>query len=239
MGYRYDGTYVPSESGTPVYGYLHGARVLVIGDSIMSQSGFDTLHAFNGWMGHIKDKYSLDVVSEGIDGILWYSTAARPTSACTLLQNHLADQPYDYVIFEIGTNDIRSGNWGANSVETALSAEPSNAVDAHTFAGMKWCIERVQETWPGAHIVVIMPCMRNNGGKAPTNYASYKAYTDAVLDTYGIKRAYPSEEAGITLSMMHTDGIHLRQLVGGTTFTNDTQSVRRFSRCLEMALEEA
>ena len=87
-----------------------------------------------------------------------------------------------------------------------------------------------------------MPCIHNEAdGSAPAKQQTYINLIDPILRKYSVRRVYMSDDSGITKAMM-PDGVHLRKSYTAnniTYYTNDTDAVRRYSRCLEAELLRA
>lgn len=240
---------------------LIGAKVAVLGDSLTEQSAASnqtaadkwmiepysngyvvqkddtgTVYHSSGWFAMIARKYMIDWYCAGHGSQWWYSTTARPNGATAMVRKLIdGDKDVDYVILEYGTNDILSGTLGTENDEASETATT-------TVGAVKWCIESLQTRFPTARIIVIMPCIHNEAdGSAPAKQQTYINLIDPILRKYSVRRVYMSDDSGITKAMM-PDGVHLRKSYTAnniTYYTNDTDAVRRYSRCLEAELLRA
>jgi len=212
-----------------------GKKAAVLGDSLSEQSAgynsgadsygfYSGLYDHDGWFSRIARKYGMDYRVHGYCMQWWYVTDDRAAGGVKAV-NSLIESGYnpDYVILEYGTNDIWSGSIGA-STDTADAAATS------TVGAMRYCIETLQAELPSTKILVIMPCMRNG---RDTQQATYYDTVIPVLREYGIPHVDMAWESGIVKSMMNSDGVHLRD---GDTYSNDTEAVARYSRCIESAM---
>lgn len=227
------------------------SRVAVLGDSLTEQSAAfkqtnqdkwmeypestegNRAGENGGWFAMIARKYNIDWYCAGHGMQWWYSTTDRPNGATAMVRKLIdGDVEPDYVVLEYGTNDILSGNFGTADDEASETATT-------TVGAMKWCIEALQEKWPSARIIVIMPCLRTN------NTARQKTYIDLVdpiIRSYGVRRVYMADDSGITKAMMNSDGVHLIKpyVVNDITYyTSETEACYRYSRCLEAEMLKA
>lgn len=241
---------------------LVGAKVAVLGDSLTEQSAaanqtnldkwmedpyaYDekvdvdddgTTYSGSGWFAMIAKKYMLKWYCAGHGQQRWYSTTTYPKGATAMVRKLIdGTDEFDYIILEYGTNDALSATYG--------SAEDEASETATTSVGaIKWCIEQLQTRFPSARIIVIMPCLRSNSdGSIPSMQRIYMEEVDGILQDYGVRRVYMSSDSGITKSMMNPDGIHLSKSYKKNNiiyYTNDSEAVRRFSRCLEAEMLKA
>ena len=227
---------------------LVGARVAVLGDSLTEQSAggrnkgimdgiADGEYYGDGWFTRIARKYLIKWYCKGYGMQWWYSTDARPNGATKQVRDLIdGTADYDYIILEYGTNDILSGKLGTANDEASETATT-------TVGAIKWCIEQLQARFPSARIIVIMPCLHNGtDGAAPAKQTTYIDLVDPILRGYSVRRVYMADDSGITKAMMDKDGIHLRNpyVVNDITYyTNDTEAVRRYSKCLEAEMLKA
>ena len=227
---------------------LVGARVAVLGDSLTEQSAgggnkgiMDGIangeYYGDGWFTRIARKYLIKWYCKGYGFQWWYSTDARPNGATKQVRDLIdCAADYDYIILEYGTNDILSGTLGTANDEASETATT-------TVGAIKWCIEQLQAHFPSARIIVIMPCLHTGtDGAAPARQTTYIDLVDPILRGYSVRRVYMADDSGITKAMMDTDGVHLRNpyVVNNITYyTNDTEAVRRYSKCLESEMLKA
>lgn len=227
---------------------LVGARVAVLGDSLTEQSAgggnkgimdgvTDGEYYGDGWFTRIARKYLIKWCCKGYGAQWWYSTDARPNGATKQVRDLIdGTVDYDYIILEYGTNDILSGTLGTADDEASETATT-------TVGAIKWCIEQLQTRFPSARIIVIMPCLHNGtDGSPPARQTTYIDLVDPILRGYSVRRVYMADDSGITKAMMDTDGIHLHNpyVVNDITYyTNDTEAVRRYSKCLEAEMLKA
>ena len=220
---------------------LPGANVAVLGDSLTEQSaGFNGDHTeilfeADGWLSRIKRRYMLNTWARGVGMQMWFCNSSRPSGATDAVQR-LLDSGFapDYIILEYGTNDIRSYSSSFGSYSDAASKTTET-----TAAAMRWCIETLQEEFPSAKILVVMPCMHNGGnGAPPAAQATYYELANQILDDYAVQRVDMAHESGIVYAMMgNTDGIHLAvPPSGGSGYDNSTVAVEKYSRAIESAL---
>ena len=243
---------------------LVGAKVAVLGDSLTEQSACSFItSAYNdrwmenvlrdtartgddgktykgsGWFALIARKYKIKWWCAGHGAQWWYSTTERPNGATAMVRKLIdGTDEFDYIVLEYGTNDILSGY-----THIGTAADEASETATTSCGAIKWCIEQLQTRFPEVSIVVILPNIHSGAnGEAP---ATQQAYLDAVvpiLKKYGVRRVNMAEDSGIVKSMMYTDGVHLRWPVVSnniTYYTNDTPTVRKFSKCLEAELLKA
>lgn len=225
---------------------LVNANILVLGDSITETVAKDVNanalqgnrpYYGNGFITRIARKYNMTCDITGVSSSRWFPTSGK--NSCVDMVNAVCfpdgDAPsadkYNYIIIEYGTNDIlfRPNGYGS------ISDTASSTADCSTVSAIRYCIESLQATFPYAKILVVMPFMRDPTAQA--NQAAYITIADQVLDEYGVKRCYPRTQAGITSSMLSTDGIHLHV----KDSENDdpdllAEGVKRLSECIEGAL---
>ncbi len=224
------------------------ANVLVMGDSITEFSAKDsnatdgrtTRPYFGyGWVTRILRKYNMTADIYGYASSRWWTQESGGSTAhscvdtvTTVCANEdLPADNYQYIIIEYGTNDIMFRPGGFGSVNDAASSD----VGCSTVAAAKYCINTLRTKFPKANIVVVMPTII--ASRYQTDQETYIALMDKVFNSLGVKRAYPRYDAGITLSMMRDDGIHL-DYWANNTHNNNTEAVRRFSKCVEAAMME-
>lgn len=218
-----------------------GASVCILGDSITYQSAADfTTNGANisdqkwtdcaydgyGWYCRIARKYMQTFKLKGNSGCMWYGETSCLEDVKTIVAEGVA---YDYIILEYGTNDISLGRFG--TADDVANSEATNTVQA-----IRYCIESLQTAFPASKIIVIMPCIRNSDGSAPSRQEGYYALIDPIIKSYGVRRVYMAYDSGIVFGMGDDDGVHLKRpyVVNGITYyTNDTEAVKRYSRCLE------
>ena len=224
------------------------ANVLVMGDSITEFSAKDS-NAIDGrttrpyfgygWVTRILRKYNMTADIYGYASSRWWTqeSGGSTTHSCvdtvtTVCANEdLPEDKYQYIIIEYGTNDIMFRPGGFGSVNDAASSD----VGCSTVAAAKYCINTLRTKFPKANIVVVMPTII--ASRYQTDQETYITLMDKVFNSLGVKRAYPRYDAGITLSMMRDDGIHL-DYWENNTHNNNTEAVRRFSKCVEAAMME-
>lgn len=240
---------------------LVGAKVAVLGDSLTEQSACSLVnanqdqwmvnacrdatfsgddgksHTGSGWFAMIARKYKIKWWCAGHGMQWWYSTTARPNGATAMVRKLIdGTDEFDYIVLEYGTNDILSGSIGTAADEASETATTS-------CGAIKWCIEQLQTRFPEASIVVILPNIRSGAnGEPPAMQQTYLDTVVPILKKYGVRRVNMAEDSGIVKSMMNSDGVHLRWPVVSnniTYYTNDTPSVRKYSKCLEAELLKA
>lgn len=218
---------------------LIGAKVAVLGDSLAEQSagylngadayGFYTgTYTGYGWFSRIARKYKMSYKVHGYGQQWWYCTDAKPNGGVKAV-NNLVESGFepDYVVLEYGTNDIWTGAFGE-------STDVANETATSTVGALRYCIETLQEAFPSSKLIVIMPCMHN--GRMATQDEYYNLICP-ILREYSVRYVDMFGDSGITKAMMHTDFVHLHRLnPDGISYTNNCDSVEKYSRCLETAM---
>lgn len=229
------------------------ANILALGDSITWVSAKDgTENATQGnrpyygygWLTRIVRKYNMTCDIYGRNSARWWtqeSGGSTEHSCCTdvaaiCADTSLAEDNYDYIIIEYGTNDI----WFGHDNFGTLSDVASNAVHTTTVSAVRYCIESLQNKFPLSKILVVMPFMRK--ASVQEYQKQYIALIDQVLDEYGVRRCYPRTEGNITAYEMNSDGVHIHWTSAEenprTTKSTDNNnpSVKKFSEYIEGVL---
>lgn len=212
---------------------LVNAKIALLGDSLSEQSALPNDYR-DGWLGKIVVNYSATARSWAQGQQRWYNTTSLPHGAVYQVNQLLAsDFVPDYVILEFGTNDIWSGSSSFGSYGDAASDTTQK-----TSCAIRWCVETLQENYPNARILCIMPMLRNNNGLKPPAQDTYITLADQILDDYSIHRVYPYTDSGIVYDMMKEDGIHLAKMVGLYYDNANSVAVKKYSAIVHRGLLE-
>lgn len=184
------------------YPHLYRKKIAALGDSLLEWS--------NKWVMQSANRYQMESYIRGVGSQYWFCNSSRPNGAVYQVDTLVAsDFVPDIVILEYGTNDVWSASGSFGTYETPAAQDATTSVGA-----MRYCIEKLQSTYPDCKILVILPMIRNNNGLEPTAQTTFRALAKQVLADYSVQWVDMYETSGIVYAMMNPDGIHLMKVEG-------------------------
>lgn len=178
--------------GTP--SKLAGKDILVFGDSITDNT-YHTIGepAWNKWATYlsINDGFNLTNNSYHATGFVAdTSTQDKSRTLPKRIVQYTASDHFDMIVIFMGINDFIQGEpWGTDS---------DTDKDTYILPAMKYCLDYLVDTFPGAKLVAILP-LQYTGKNLIKNGLNLKGYVDKfkeVYDDYSIPTLNLYEEGG-------------------------------------------
>ena len=179
-----------SGAGSP----LRGKRILVIGDSISTET-YHTIGvpAWDKWATVLSKKYHFTLTNDSVHATGWVadtSTQDRSKTFPKRIVQHTSAETYDMIVIFGGVNDhIQGSPFGTDS---------DTDWDTYILASMKYCLDYLINTFPTAQIVAILPLQYNRKNNV-VNGLNLEGYVEKMKEVY-------DDYSVATLDLFHEGG---------------------------------